>query len=127
VVCEEAGERQDGRVDVHGIFQQLYAPGFPARQDVLTLALAIEWEPHERGQIDFSVDLLDPSSSPALTISGSTEVGDPEGMRGPPQTRLLMPLQGVVFPAAGTYVFELKVGEQRHRLAPLHLIHEPAG
>ncbi len=125
VVCEEAGERHDGRVDVHGIFQQLYAPGFPARQDVLTLALAIEWEPHERGQIDFSIDLLDPSASPALTISGHTEVGEQEAQQGPPQTRLLMPLQGVVFPAEGTYVFELKVGDQRHRLSPLHLIHTP--
>jgi hypothetical protein len=124
LVCENARERQDGRLDVHGVFHQLYAPGFPAQQERLTLAVAVEWEPHERGTIDLSIDLMDPSSSPVLSIKGQTEVGERQPMQGPPQTRLVMPLERVVFPAEGTYFFELAVGGERARLAPLHLIRD---
>jgi uncharacterized protein DUF6941 len=122
LLCEDARERHDGRLDVHGVFHQLYAPGFPAQQERMVLAMAVEWEPHERGRIDFSIDLMDPGQSPALSITGHTDVSEREPLMGPPQTRIIMPLDGVVFPAEGTYLFELKVGEERLPLAPLHLI-----
>jgi hypothetical protein len=122
LLCEDANERQDGRLDVHGVFHQLYAPGFPAAQERLTLAMAVEWEPGERGTIDFSVELMDPSRSPVLSITGQTEVGEQQPLQGPPQTRLVVPLDNVMFPTDGTYLFELVLDGQRHRLAPLHLI-----
>jgi len=122
VLCEDAGERMDGRLDVHGIFHQLYAPGFPAAQDRLTLAMAVEWEPAERGKIEFSIELVDPSRSPVLSITGHTDVSEPPPLQGPPQTRLLMPLENVRFPSEGTYAFELIVAGERQRIAPLHLI-----
>jgi len=125
LLCEQAQERNDGRLDVHGVFHQLYAPAFPAQQERMTLAVAVEWEPHERGKIEFSIELLDPSHSPALSITGHTEVGEREGMQGPPQTRVIMPLDGVVFPAEGTYTFELVVAGERRPVAPLHLIRDP--
>ncbi|HEU0053040.1 MAG TPA: hypothetical protein VFQ39_07675 [Longimicrobium sp.] len=125
ILCEGAQGRDDGRVDFHGVFHQLYAPGFPARQDELTLALAIEWEPHETGRIAFAIDMLDPQRSPALSITGHTDVGERQALQGPPQTRLLMPLEGVVFPTEGTYVFELAINDERTRLTPLHLIRNP--
>lgn len=122
LLCEDASERQDGRLDVHGVFHQLYAPGFPAAQDRLTLAMAVEWDPGERGTIDFSVELMDPSRSPVLSITGQTEVGEQQPLQGPPQTRLVVPLDNVMFPTEGTYAFELVLDGQRHHLAPLHLI-----
>ena len=42
----------------------------------LTLAVAVEWEPRERGKIEFAIELVDPSRSPALSITGHTDVGD---------------------------------------------------
>lgn len=126
LLCEDAHIRHDGRLDVHGIFHQLYAPGFPAQQEVMTLATAVEWDAAERGRIEFGIDLLDPSRSPVLSISGHTDVEDQGNLQGPPQTRLVMPLNGVVFPAEGTYHFELKVGEARLPLCSLHLIENEA-
>lgn len=126
LLCEDGTERPDGRLDVHGVFHQLYAPGFPAQQDRMTLAVAVEWEPHERGRIEFSIELVDPSRSPVLSITGHTEVADPQPMQGPPQTRVVMPLENVVFPAEGSYAFELVVNGDRQRLAPLHLIKDSA-
>ncbi|MFL5382306.1 MAG: DUF6941 family protein [Longimicrobiaceae bacterium] len=125
LLCEQAQERHDGRLDVHGVFHQLYAPAFPAQQERMTLAVAVEWEPHERGKIEFSIELLDPSRSPALSITGHTEVSELGATQGPPQTRVIMPLDGVVFPAEGTYAFELVVADERRPVAPLHLIRDP--
>ena len=125
LTCEDASVREDGRVDVHGVFHQLYAPGFPAQQDRLVLALAVEWDAGEKGRQPFRIDLVDPSGSPALTISGHTDVDGHSAGEGPPQTRLIMPLEGIVFPAAGTYRLELHVGDERVQLSPIHLIENP--
>ena len=120
--CEHAEARQDGRLDVHGVFHQLYAPGFPAKQDRMVLALAIEWDTEGEGRREFKIDLLDPSGSPSLTISGHTDVSARTPGEAPPQTRLLLPMEEIVFPAAGTYFFELAVDGETVRAAPLHLI-----
>lgn len=125
LLCENATTRPDGRTDVAGVFHQLYAPGFPAQQDRLVLATAIEWDQGELGRYDFRIDLLDPSRAPVLTISGHTDVGAQSSGEGPPQTRLVMPMQDVVFPSAGTFLFQLHVGEQAIPLAPIHLIEDP--
>jgi hypothetical protein len=126
LICEQAGERHDGRLDAHGIFHQLYAPGFPAQQEQMTFAVGIEWDAGEIGRHDFRIDLTDPTGSPALTINGHTEVGERIPGEAPPQTRLVMPLEGVVFPAAGTYTFDLVVSEgERIPLCPIHLIENP--
>ncbi len=122
LICEHAETGDDSRVDVRGIFHQLYAPGFPAQQERLTLAVALEWEKGEEGRRSFRIDLLDPAGGPALTISGHTDVGAPDGATGPPQTRLVMPLENVVFAGEGSYSFVIRVDGTTTPLAPLHLI-----
>ncbi len=125
MVCENAGTREDGRLDVHGVFHQLYAPGFPAMQDRMMLAATVEWEPAERGQIDFRIDLVDPTGSPVMSVTGHTTVADTDRLAGPPQTRFLLPLDEVRFPVEGTYEFVLRQQEEAYELCPLHLIENP--
>lgn len=123
LLCEHAQERPDGRLDVHGVFHQLYAPGFPAQQERMTFAVAVEWDAGERGRIEFSIELVDPARSPVVSITGHTDVAE-QSRQGPPQTRVVMPLDNIVFPAEGTYAFELVVGGERQRLTPLHLLRD---
>jgi hypothetical protein len=123
--CEHAESREDGRLDVHGVFHQLYAPGFPAKQDRMVLAVAVEWDAGEEGRRDFRIDLLDPGASPSLTISGHTDIAPRQPGESPPQTRLVLPMQEVVFPVEGTYFFQLTVGDEVVPMAPLHLMENP--
>lgn len=125
LVCEEATNRPDGRLDGHGVFHQLYAPGFPAQQDRMVLAVALEWDEGESGRHDFKIDLLDPSRSPCLTVNGHTDVTPTPAGEAPAQTRLILPLQDIVFPVAGSYLFELQVDERSFPLTPLHLVEAP--
>jgi hypothetical protein len=112
-------------MDIHGVFHQLYAPGFPAQQDRLVLAMVLEWDSGESGRVHFKIDVLDPSRSPTLTINGHTDVGARQEGEAPPQTRLVLPLENVVFPAAGTYEFELSVSGTQIPLVLLHLVETP--
>ena len=122
LICEEANNRQDGRLDAGGVFHQLYAPGFPAQQDNLVLAVALEWNEGESGRRHFKIDLVDPSRSPCLTVNGHTDVSASPPGEAPAQTRLVLPMENVVFPSAGTYMFELNVDEEVYPLTPLHIV-----
>lgn len=122
LICEEATNRPDGRLDAHGVFRELHAPGFPAQQDQMVLAVGLEWDQGEEGRHYFKIDLLDPSRSPCLTVDGHSEVTRAPAGAAPPQTRLVMALDNVVFPEAGTYLFELQVDGKATTLAPIHLI-----
>ncbi len=91
----------------------------------MVLAVALEWNEAEEGRHEFRFDLMDPDDSPAMTINGHTDVSSASPGEAPPQTRLIMPLEGIVFPQPGTYIFELHLGEKRYPLAPIHLIENP--
>jgi hypothetical protein len=123
--CEHAEARADGRLDVHGVFHELYAPGFPAAHQMV-FVIGLEWnvEPPERR--DFKIDLLDPSGSPSFTIQGHTEITERRPGSPPPRTVLILPIDDVRFPTAGTHIFQLTVGDEVIPLAPLHLIEDPA-
>jgi hypothetical protein len=109
-VCEAARERPDGRIDIMGVFNELSAPGFPARQDSMSVVFVIEWNDGEEGEQPLRADLVDQAGRKILTIQGHTQI-DPRGTdRAPAQTRLVMPLERVDFPAPGRYRFELLAG-----------------
>lgn len=125
LVCEQADNRPDGRLDAGGVFHQLYAPGFPAQQDQMVLAVSLEWNEGESGRKEFRIDLVDPSRSPCLTVNGHTDVTPSPAGEAPAQTRLVLPMENIVFPSAGTYLFVLHVGDQEWELAPLHIVENP--
>src|SRR3954471_9405859 len=121
LICEEVRERQDGRMDILGVFNELGAPGFPAAQARMTVVFVIGWSPEEAGEQPIRADLVDEAGDQLLTIQGHTDVElrDPAGA--PPQTRLVLPLAEVVFPHGGQYHFELKVGDIILPAAPIFL------
>lgn len=125
-VCETAHERPDGRLDLIGVFSELNAPGFPAMQDRMTVVFIVEWEPDEAGQLPLRADLIDERGRKLLTIQGHTDVEARGADRAPPQTRLIMPLEKVVFPAPGRYRFELIAGGDVADACAFFVAHAPA-
>jgi hypothetical protein len=115
LVCDDARMRPDGKMDVEGVFNDLAAPGFPAKQERMVLVTTIEWDRGEEGRNKFKVDLMGPDGRPSLTLDGETEVDQRPADRPPPRTRLIMPLENVVFPRAGKYTFEVRVKGKKLR------------
>ncbi len=103
VFCERADTRSDGKLDTCGIFNELYAPGFPARQDYLVLAGLIEWDRDAVGRREFRIEITDPGGQSIFTIDGHTDVDARDHTRPPPRTHLVFPLNNLVFPEPGTY------------------------
>lgn len=109
-VCESARERHDGRIDMSGIFSELSAPGFPARQDEMFVVFVIEWGADEAGEQPLRADLVDQRDRKVLTIQGGTEVDARGPDRPPARTQLVMRLENVVFREPGRYRFDLVAG-----------------
>lgn len=119
--CEHAHLRPDGKLDVHGAFHDLAAPGFPAKQDEMVLVVALEWGPGDGGRYRFKVDLKGGGPHPSFTVNGETEVKARSPGDRPARTYLVMPLKDIVFPAPGRYELELKIKGQMVAGPPLHL------
>lgn len=119
-ICDEAREREDGKLDLVGVFNELRAPGFPAMQERMTIVLTISWDEGETGPQPIRADLIDEDEQLILTIQGHTEV--PPASPGIwPHTRIVMPLERVVFPHAGRYWFRLTAGEAVRRACYLFI------
>ena len=122
LLCEEARIRPDGKMDVQGVFHDLAAPGFPAKQERMVLVTTIEWDRNDEGRNKFRVDLVTPDGRTGLTVDGHTDVERQAPDRPPPRTRLILPLEGVIFPKPGTYAFQIRVKGKKLRGPSLFLI-----
>ncbi len=122
VICDDAKPNEQGKLDVHGIFNDLYAPGFPAQQEHMTLVLVVEWDREDEGRYRFRVDLLDPDGQAVLAVDGHTDVDRRPADRPPPRTRLVTPLDRVVFPRPGPYEFRVTMKGQAFRGPSLYLV-----
>lgn len=120
-VCDHAAPGSSGKLDAHGIFHDLYAPGFPARQDRMVLVLVVEWDPTDKGRYSFRIDVTGPDRRPAVTVEGQSDVTPRPADRPPPRTRLVMPLEDVVFPVPGRYDFQVKIKGQTLQGPTLYL------
>ena len=111
-ICDDARPTPEGKIDLHGVYSDLSAPGFPAKQDKLVLVLVLEWAPSDEGRYLFKADLEDDEGNISLTVEGETEVRAPAPGHPPSRSQLIMPMEGVVFPHAGQYSFRVKVKGQ---------------
>lgn len=111
-ICDRAGTGAQGKMDLHGVFYDLYAPGFPAKQAQMTLVLVVEWDRGDHGRHHFRVDMVGPSGETSLSVEGHSDVDDPDPTRPPPRTHLMMPLEEVIFPIPGEYRFNVKIKGQ---------------
>jgi hypothetical protein len=127
LTCDAAVERADGKLDIQGIFNELSAPGFPAMQERMTVVFVIEWSEDEAGQQPLRADLVDDAGERVLTIQGHTDVPGRGGSRAPAQTRLVMPVDRVVFPHAGRFTFELTAGGESVPACSIYVSEHPTG
>jgi len=115
LACDDARVRPDGKLDLSGIFNELSAPGFPAAHEKMTVVFVMEWPHDASGTIQLRADLVDDDDQKVLTIQGHTEVQPRPAGHAPAQTRLIMPIDKVVFPHAGRYTFQLRAGDHTVR------------
>ena len=104
----------DGKLNVMGIFNDIFSYSFPARHSSMHLVGKLGAELGEYGQVrDFTIKLLDEDGNQIMDMSGQFEI--PRGEKGrKPEVNLIFELKDVVFPKPGIYQFVLLV-EKDHK------------
>ena len=120
--CTDAGAGPDGKLNIHGIYSELQAPGFPARQDRMVLVGILEWQRDLQGRIPFAVDLIDPEGKSIFSIEGHTDVEARPKSKAPAKTQLILPLKNVLFPAPGHYRVRININGSELEGPSMHLI-----
>ncbi|MFQ5537541.1 MAG: hypothetical protein ACE5GJ_08835 [Gemmatimonadota bacterium] len=125
-LCEHAELRPDGRLDIHGAFYDLAAPGFPAKQDRMVLAMVVEWDPGDEGRYRFRVELMgEGAAKPSVTVEGHTDVSRREADDRPARTYLIMPMEDIIFPQPGMYRMKVEMKGRVAQGPTLHLWETP--
>ena len=125
LLCSHAQAGPDNNLNIYGVFNELYAPAFPARQDRLVLAGIIEWDNHAQGRMAFKIDLRDPSDRSIFTIEGHTNVDPVENSDSPPKSQFVLPMEKVLFPVAGRYKVRLIIEGKELTGPSIYLIKRP--
>lgn len=120
--CDDAQETPDGKLNVQGVFHDLFAPGFPAMQERMVLILVLDWGRNDEGQYNLKAELVAPDGSVVLTVDGHSDVAPVPAGSPPPRTRLVMPLEKAVFPKPGKYHLRVMVKGKRFKGPSLHLV-----
>ena len=128
--CTDANTRPDGKLNIQGVFHELHASDYPARQEHMVLAGIVEWDRHEQGRIPFRMDLTDPAGMSIFTIEGHTDVESQPQSKAPAKTQFMLPLTNVMFPAPGRYQMRMDFNGKEMTGPSMHLVrssYEPEG
>ncbi len=120
--CADAQAGPDGKLDIHGVFNELYAPDFPARQDRMVLVGIVEWQRDLQGRIPFTVDLIDSEDKAIFSIEGHTDVDARPPSKAPAKTHFILPLENVMFPAPGCYRVRIRINDSELAGPSMHLM-----
>ena len=122
LLADAANVSQDGKLNILGIFNGLGAPTFPATHPQMHLVLRFEANRAEEGKTrQVEIHLADSDGTRLFTISTSLVL--PQGMPGQPiRLNHILALNGVRFPKAGDYVFDILVGDDHKAAVDLKLV-----
>jgi hypothetical protein len=121
IACDSATVSPQGKLDVTGIYNELSAPDFPAAQEQLTVVLVLEWGARDVGEQPIRADLVGPEGEMVVTIQGHTDVELGPDNEVPPQTRMILPLDNVVFQTPGRYFLRIQSGSETVEALPLYV------
>ena len=121
VVAERAQVKEDGKLEISGVYNCRFAPALPARMEV-TLALRFDIEPLDYGvSQNISVHIMDEDSSEMVNLRASAVTFDSPHAPGRPLAYdLIVPLT-VGFPHEGTWTFDVRVNERTLARVPLRI------
>ncbi len=117
-----------GKLNILGIFDRIRVREFPARHRRLALVLRLAAGPEDQGEFAADIRLIDPDGGQVLRLDGTIRVGEaPKGAVNP-ETRIphVLNLDGVTFPKAGVYNFEIRLDEELLQVMPLTVEPMPA-
>lgn len=120
VIADAANVSQEGKLNILGVFDTIWAREFPFRHAAMVFVLRISADFTERGSHHLDVRLIDADGEQLFKAEGPIQV--PESAPGVAvKPHVIMGLGGVSFKRAGDYSFEVMVDSQHLRSVPLYV------
>jgi len=109
-----------GKLNILGIFDHLSTATLPAQHPHMVLILRFSSSVQEIGPHQVTISLRDPRGAEAMHIDGEMHLGPGPGVVGEGvKVPHILHLDGLVFPTAGRYGFDVSVDGEHHVSVPL--------
>jgi len=109
-----------GKLNTLGIFDRLGATSLPTRHPRLTLVLRFSAGVDEIGTHQVGIVLKGPDGQEVLRIDGEMNLtGGPHSVAGGVLVPHILNMDGLVFPVAGRYAFDVRVDGEHQVSIPL--------
>jgi hypothetical protein len=109
-----------GKLNILGIFDRLGTSALPARHPHLSLVLRFSAGVHELGRHDVAIVLHAPDGNEVVRIDGEMNLsGGVRDVSSGVMVPHILNLDGLVFPTAGRYAFDVLVDGEHHVSIPL--------
>ena len=113
-----------GKLNILGIFDRLTTSAFPTRHPRLSLVLRFAAGLQELGKHEVGIALKAPDGKQLVRIDGEMNLAPGPLARGVVLVPHVLNMDGLVFPVAGRYSFDVKVDGEHHVSIPLS-VHGP--
>jgi hypothetical protein len=126
LLCDAATVDVSGKLNILGVFDRIEAREFPARHGRICLVLRMAATAEDEGEHGLEIRLVTPGGSDLVRLDGQLQVGP--GVPGE-VTRIphVLNLDGLVFPEAGEYRFEIRFGSVVQARIPLRMMASGGG
>ncbi len=125
LIADAANVSQEGKLNILGIFDTIWAREFPVRHAAMVFVLRVKADFTEHGAHTLEVRLLDADGEHLFRAEGPIQVpGSAPGRAVKPH--VIMGLSGVSFKAPGDYSFEVIVDGHHLKSVPLYVMEAPA-
>jgi len=122
VFAEKAVQRGDGKLDVLGVHNCRFVTEVPARLD-LTLALRFELDPLDYGASQIiAVHIVDDDEKELANLKTNAVTFDAPNEPGLPRAYDLVVPINIVFPNAGTWIFDVRVNDRSTIRVPMQIM-----
>lgn len=121
LLCDAATVDAAGKLNVLGVFDRIQAREFPARHGRVCLVIRLAARAGDAGEHTAEIRLVTPDGDDLVRLDGKLQVGPAHGDE---VTRIphVLNLDGLVFPKAGAYSFEIAIDGESLASIPLRLV-----
>jgi len=124
VVADAANVSQEGKLNILGVFDTIWARDFPFRHASMVFVLRVRADFTDQGLHQLVVRLMDADGGQLFKAGGPLKV--PGGEPGRPiKPHVIMGLSGITFQKPGDYSFEILVDERHMKSVPLYVMQAP--
>jgi len=122
LAADYANIAQGGKLNVMGIFREIYATSFPAQHPSMVLIVKLGADLGEYGDSrNLRIRLVDPDGKEMVKFENNIEIPQPvNGQR--PEVNAILALNGLVFPAPGRYPFSVQIDKDYKGQLPLDVV-----